>query len=232
MGDGERWVTRRAALVAGGGLTAIVLAACSSSSQGSDGANVTGRGSGVEMSYRNGRLLTGSQDGKRVDVTALIPRGSGHASGTFAAQPVDAHWNIAHNGSPDQTVLPATVVGTLAGVAASLSGIFDLGSSFLFQSGTLKGTAGGSPVQARAMNAPGESTSSVSVEGDFAGTPFSLYGTISGDLTSGYVKGTVAGKAFNVAASSRSQVVDVTGSYVGPPDLLALIVGALIYFLG
>jgi len=35
-----------------------------------------------------------------------------------------------------------------------------------------------------------------------------------------------------VSGSRRSQRVDLTGSYAGPPDLLALIVGALLYFMG
>jgi hypothetical protein len=55
---------------------------------------------------------------------------------------------------------------------------------------------------------------------------------MAGDLSSGYVQGTVAGKAFKVSAARHSQTVDLTGHYSGPADLLALIVGSLLYFLG
>jgi hypothetical protein len=230
MGDGEWVMSRRAALLAGGGLIAALLGGCSSSPQGSSGS--TNGDSGVEMSFTNMRRLTGSQDGKRTDVTAPMPQRSGHASGTFAAEPVDAHWTIAYNASANQTVLPATVAGTLAGVATSLSGIFNLAPNFLFQSGTITGSADGSSVSAQAESTPGESTSSVNVHGEFAGTPFSLYGTLTGDLSSGYVQGTVAGKPFKVTASTRSQAIRLTGNYNGPSDLLAIIVGVLLYFLG
>jgi hypothetical protein len=205
MGDGQWLMSRRAALAAGGGLIAAFLGGCSSSPQGSSGS--TNGDSGVEMSFTNMRRLTGSQDGKRTDVTAPMPQGSGHASGTFAAEPVDAHWTIAYNASANQTVLPATVAGTLAGVATSLSGIFNLAPNFLFQSGTITGTADGSSVSAQAE-------------------------TLTGDLSSGYVQGTVAGKPFKVTASTRSQTIRLTGNYSGPSDLLALIVGVLLYFLG
>jgi len=161
-----------------------------------------------------------------------MPQGLGDASGTFATEPVDARWSIVYHGLSDMSMVAGTVAGTLAGVVASLSGTFKLAPDFLFESGTITGMAGGSPVQAHATNAPGESSSSVNVQGDYAGSPFSLYGTLSGDLSSGYVQGTVAGKPFKVSASGSSQIVDLTGNYSGPPDLLALIVGALLYFIG
>ena len=230
MGDDEWFLTRRAALAAGGGLVAAFLAGCSSPSHGSDG--IDSGGSGIAMSYTNSSPLTGFQDGKRTDVTAPMPQGSGHASGTFAAEPVDARWNISYNGTSDQTVVPATVAGMLAGVAASLSGTFNLAPNFLFESGTITGMAGGPSVSAEAARAPGASTSSVNVHGDFAGTPFSLYGTLAGDLSSGYVQGTAAGQAFKVSASRQSQKVDLRGNYSGPSNLLALIIGTLLYFMG
>lgn len=182
------------------------------------------------MSYDN-EHLTGVDSGRQVDVTASLPQSAGTASGTFAGKRVDVHWSIEHDGSADQVTIPATVGGTLAGVPVSLRGTFDLAPSFLFASGTVSGTAGGTPVDARATRAQGESSSSVDVGGTFAGVPFSLYGTVSGDLSGGHVQGTVGGKAFKVTASRKAEAVDLTGDFAGPPDLLALIVGALLYFL-
>jgi len=128
-------------------------------------------------------------------------------------------------------VIPASLHGVVAGKDVSLAGQFQHASNFLFQSGSVSGSFGGSAVEAQVTSAPGESSSSVNVQGSFAGTPFSLYATLAGDLTSGYVQGTVGGKAFKVNADVRAKVVEVTGTFAGPPALLGIILGSLLYFL-
>jgi hypothetical protein len=160
-----------------------------------------------------------------------VPQSSGHASGNYASEPVDIQWVVSYNGSSDQTVIPASLHGVVAGEDVSLTGQFQHASNFLFQSGSVSGSFGGSAVEAQVTNAPGESSSSVNVHGSFAGTPFSLYATLAGDLTSGYVQGTIGGKAFKVNADVRAKVVEVTGTFAGPPALLAIILGSLLYFL-
>lgn len=214
----------------GGGAFATVLAGCGTAT-GSTAGDTGTSASGINLAFRNNRSLTGSALGKDAAVTMDVPQSSGHASGNYASEPVDIQWAISYNGSSDQTVIPASLHGVVGGKDVSLAGQFQHASSFLFQSGSVSGSLGGSTVEAQVTSAPGESSSSVNVQGSYAGTPFSLYATLAGDLTSGYVQGTVGGRAFKVNADVRAKVVEVTGAFVGPPALLGIIVGSLLYFL-
>jgi len=210
-----------------------VFAGCSTGAESTNatGADTDTNASGIDLAFRKNRNLTGSALGKVAGVTMDVPQSSGHASGNFASEPVDIQWAISDNGSSDQTMVPASLHGVMAGKDVSLAGQFQLRSNFLFQSGSISGSFGGSAVDAQVTDAPGESSSSVNVQGSFAGTPFSLYATLAGDLTSGYVQGTVGGKAFKVNADVRAKVVEVTGTFAGPPALLGIILGSLLYFL-
>ena len=205
-----------------------MLAGCST---GSGSTNTAGTDRGINLAFRNNRNLTGSALGKVADVTMDVPQSSGRASGNYASAPVHLQWAISNSGSSEQTVIPASLDGVVAGKDVSLAGQFQHASNFLFQSGSVSGSFGGSTVEARVASAPGEASSSVNVQGSFAGTPFALYATLAEDLRSGYVKGTVGGRAIKVTAEVRATIVEVTGTFAGPPALLGIIVGSLMYFL-
>jgi hypothetical protein len=146
--------------------------------------------------------------------------------------PFDANWQIAYDGTSSQTVLPVTLHSKFAKQSLSLSAVFHLRPNFLFDSGTVTGIAGGRPVRALVSPAAGDSSSSVNVDGSFAGTPFSLYATLAGDLVSGLIRGTVCGKPTQLTAKARSGAIHITGNYSGPSELFVLATGSLVYFLG
>lgn len=224
MSDQSHRVSRRSLLLLGGA-AASVLAGCGT------GAGSIDNASDINLAFRNNRNLTGSALGRAADVTMDVPQSSGHASGSYASEPVDIQWVISYTGSSDQAAIPANLHGVVAGKDVSLAGQFQHASSFLFQSGSVSGSFGGSAVEVQVTSATGKGSSSVNVQGSFAGTPFSLYATLAANLTSGYVEGKVAGKAFNLNADVRDRVVEVTGRFAGPPALLGIIVGTLLYFL-
>jgi len=232
-GDGEWLLSRRAVLSGGGGLIAAVLAGCSSSSPtiAGPGKRSGSTSTAVDLRYANDNTLTGTALGHKVHVNVPLPKGMGHADGSYFGDPVSIDWNIAYNGSAGQTLFPVTLNGTVADLALSLSGQFQHLPNFLFQSGSVSGSAGASSVQAQLTSAEGETTSSINAQGTFDGTPFTLYATINGTLTSSYIEGTVGGKAFRLDAAVTSKVVRVTGHYSGPPALLGLMAGSLLYFL-
>jgi len=164
-------------------------------------------------------------------VASKLPSGQGTAGGTFAGKSVVANWQIAHNGTASQTVLPVTLDGSLAKQSLQLSATFRLMPNFLFDSGTVTGTSNGRPAHADVTHASGESSSSVNVDGSFAGTAFSLYATL--DLQGGgLVRGTVGGRPTHLTARARSGEIHITGNYRGPSALFVLSAGSLIYFLG
>ena len=210
-------------------MCAAFFAGCSSSSPTKPGSGTDA--TAVNLAYESDKTLSGSALGHTVQVSVPLPRGTGQASGSYFDDPVSLSWNIAYNGTAGQTLFPATLNGRVAELPLSLSGEFQHASDFLFQSGSVSGSAGSSTVRVELSSAQGESTSSINAQGSFAGTPFSLYATLSGDLTSGYIEGTVAGTAFRLDAAIKSKVVHITGTYSGPPALLALMVGSLLFFL-
>jgi len=165
-------------------------------------------------------------------VASKLPSGQGKAGGSFEGEPVAATWQIAYNGTASQTVLPVTLDGSFAKQSLRLSATFRLMPNFLFDSGTVTGTSNGRPVHADVTHASGESSSSVNVDGSFAGTAFSLYATIAGDLRSGLIRGTVGGKPTKLTAKVESGEIRVTGDYSGPSALVVIAVCSLLYFLG
>jgi hypothetical protein len=222
--DRRQPVGRREAIIAGCGVMASLLVACSSTSASNDTA--------VDLKYTKNGRLTGTFAGRPFDVTSKLPSGSGMAGGTVTGDPFDANWQISYDGTSSQTVLPVRLHGTLARQSLSLSAVFRLRPNFLFDSGTVTGTAGGRPVHALASPAAGESSSSVNVVGSFAGIPFSLYATLAGDLVSGLIRGTVGGKPMHINAKVQSGAIHITGNYTGPSELFAVATGSIIYFLG
>jgi len=223
MEDRSHVVGRRTALLIGGSAIASLWAGCTSTGNGD---------TTVDLTYKNTGRLTGTFGGQRVNVTAALPDSRGTASGTVGGQPLDGRWRIDRNGSADQTVVPVSLTGRLAQESVVLEAVLRLHPSFLFDSGTVTGSAGGKSVEATASAASGASSSSVNVDGSFAGTVFSLDATIAGDLAGGLVRGTVAGQPVHLAAKDRSGAIHLTGSFGGPTELFVLAAGGLIYFLG
>jgi len=202
---------------------ATLLAAC--------GANSGAQETGVDLTYTKSGRLTGTFAGRRVDLTSKLPSGTGTLNGTVAGEPADANWHIAYNGTAGQTVLPVTLHGSLAQQQILLNSVFRLMTNFLFDSGTVTGTSGGRPVHADVSRASGESTSSVNVDGTFAGIAFSLYATLNLN-GKGLVQGTVGGRPANLTAKAQANAIQITGDYSGPSALFVLTAGSLIYFLG
>ena len=166
-----------------------------------------------------------------MDLEAQLPASSGEATGTVAGDPVNIKWNIPRNNS-SPTIQLVIVDGKLVGQAVSLSGTFRLLPDELFDSGTVMGTQGGRVVQAQVSRASGENTSSVNVNGSFAGTTLSFYSTIAGDLSGGLIRGTVGGKAIQLTAKVRSTAIHIAGTYSGPPSLLVVAADSLLFFVG
>jgi len=223
MGDRHYAVGRREAIITGCGVVASLLTGCTSTQGGND--------TTVDLAYTKEGRLTGTFAGRSVNVASKLPSGQGKAGGSFEGEPVAATWQIAYNGTASQTVLPVTLDGSFAKQSLRLSATFRLMPNFLFDSGTVTGTSNGRPVHADVTHASGESSSSVNVDGSFAGTAFSLYATL--DLQGGgLVRGTVGGRPTHLTARARSGEIHITGNYRGPSALFVLSAGSLIYFLG
>jgi len=125
--------------------------------------------------------------------------------------------------------------GVAGGVPTGLLGTFTVGSNFLFEYGAVTGKTAGKSVKVFALpNKNFDTSSAVTVAGQFGDTPFSLVADIPvGER--GAITGTIGAKAVHFAltpSSGTNQTTRITGRYSGPLDLLALIVGAATYFGG
>ncbi len=115
-----------------------------------------------------------------------------------------------------------------------LTGTFRMDSISQFEDGTIAGTSGNQAVHATAnLSFGADSGTAANVKGIFAGVPFTLVGSLP--YPSGFVHGTVGGNEVHLIVKPTGQPgnfppLRVIGTYNGPPDLLALIIGSIAYF--
>lgn len=190
----------------------------------------------VDLTFERSRLLSGSVGGQPVRLDLNVPTHDGAAAGTFAGMPVAATWQNGDNYRiyPD---VPSDLEGSFAGQPAELHATFHLEPGYFFDQGTITGHIGAEDLDATVERASGGlgGTRTVAVDGTLGNTEFTIYATIDGPLTSGQIRGTVAGTSIRIdAARTRDPhggQTRLTGSYQGPPALLALATGALLHFI-
>jgi hypothetical protein len=190
----------------------------------------------VELTFERSRLLRGSVGGQPVRVDLNVPTHNGAAAGTIAGIPVSATWENGDNYRvyPD---VPSDLEGSFGGQPVELHATFHLEPGYFFDHGTITGHVGAEALGATVETASGGlgSTSTVAVDGTLGGTEFTIYAAIDGPLTFGQIRGTVAGTPIRIDAARTRQPdgerTRFTGSYQGPPALLALAAGALLHFI-
>jgi hypothetical protein len=177
---------------------------------------VGGRTSHMTGSYF-GSSINGSLDGAALDAQLAekdqTPQGSGFVTTTH-------------------------LTGGMGGYATTLLGVFDLDAHYLFQRGLVTGTRHGHKVHVRATPNSGFGSvgAAADVKGTFGTTPFSLVANLPTGHR-GTVTGTVGGRKIHLVrtqtgTSGGAPSTRLTGTYSGPADLLALLLGAVSYFGG
>jgi hypothetical protein len=155
---------------------------------------------------------------------------------TIAGIPASATWNNGNNYYiyPD---VPSDLTGSFAGQPVELHARFHLEPGYFFHLGTITGHIGAEDLDATVETASGGlgSTSTVAVEGTLGSTEYTIYAAIDGSLTSAKIRGTVGGNSIRIDAARTRQAegeqTRLTGSYQGPPALVALAAGALLHFI-
>jgi hypothetical protein len=188
----------------------------------------------IDLTFERHGLLTGSVGGKPVRLELNVPARQGAAAGTISGIPVSATWENGDNYyvHPD---VPSDLQGSFAGQPVELHATFHLEPGYYFDRGSITGQIGADALQATVESAGRAGTRTVVAEGALGSTEFTIYAAIDGPLTSGQLAGTVAGTPVRIDAV-RTRAPDgtqtrLTGSYQGPPALLALAAGALLHFI-
>lgn len=190
----------------------------------------------VDLVFEQSGRLTGSAGGQLVRLDLNVPTHDGAAAGTFAGTPASATWKNGDNYYiyPD---VPSDLTGSFAGQPVELHATFHLEPGYFLAHGTITGHVGAQSLDATIETASGGlgSTSTVAVDGTLGSTQFTIYAAVDGPRTSGRLRGTVAGRPIRIDAARSGQPdreqTRLTGSYQGPPALLALAVGALLHFI-
>ena len=190
----------------------------------------------VDLIFERWRLLSGSVGGQPVRVELNVPTHDGTAAGTIAGIPASATWKNGDNYYiyPD---VPSDLTGSFAGQPVELHATFHLEPGYFFDQGKITGYIGAELLDATVETASGGlgSTKTVAIDGTLGSTEFTIYAAIDGSLTSGRIRGTVAGNSIRIDAARTRQPdreqTRLTGSYQGPPALLALAAGALLHFI-
>lgn len=190
----------------------------------------------VDLLFERTRLLTGSVGGQPVRLDLNVPTHNGAAAGTIAGISASATWQNGNNyyTHPD---VPSDLTGSFAAQPVEIHATFHLEPSYFFDHGMITGHIGAEDLHATAERVSGGlgSTSTVAVDGTLGSTEFTIYAAIDGSLTHGKIRGTVAGSPIRIdAARTRQpegQQTRLTGSFQGPPALLALAAGTLLHFI-
>ena len=192
----------------------------------------------IDLTFERYRLLSGSVGGQPVRLELNTPTHNGRAAGTIAGIPVSATWvnGDNHHIYPD---VPSDLTGSFDGQPVELHASFHLEPGYFFDRGTITGRIGAEALEASVEAAAAPEgmggTPTIAAEGTLGSTEFTIYATIDGPLTFGHIRGTVAGAPIRIDAA-RTRGPDggrtrLTGSYQGPPALLALTAGALLHFI-
>ena len=226
--------------------SAVVLAACGGSSDPS-GTVTTSSKSGAldDMSFdliidpNRTLLVSGTVGGKPAAATgSLYGSGAATITGVLVGLGLHAHLTQQDQAPSAGGYLTTTHLDASLGRAAStLEGSFALDSNYLFQKGIITGSNQGADVRVNAMPLPGADTGSTATfRGAFGPTPLSLTADVAAGGP-GSVVGTVDARKvrFDVAngpptTSENFRNLRVTGTYSGPADLFALIIGGITYF--
>ncbi len=198
----------------------------------------------VQLRYDHGdNWLHGSACGQPVELDLVR---HSNVSGRIGGHGLAASWATGDNYVPepggwtptpdfvsDFPNIPADLTGSFAGQPAELHGVFHLDAEYRFERGSIAGRIGAVHLEATAQAASGGFSDSrtVVVDGTFGPTPFEIYASIDGGLTRGTVHGTVEGTTVHLDITPRGPTIDVSGTYQGPPELLAIMVGTVLQFL-
>jgi hypothetical protein len=140
--------------------------------------------------------------------------------------------------------IPADLAGSFAGVDVELHGVFHLDPGYRFERGVILGRIGAVHLEATVLAASGGLSDSrtVAVEGTYGTVPFEVYATIDAGMSKGLVRGSVGEATVHLDLTRPplphprapmgypGPTVQIAGSYSGPPELLAIIVGSLLRF--
>jgi hypothetical protein len=180
----------------------------------------------VSLTYSGSRLK--GNFGKHLPNLEFNSRSTG-ITGAVAGESTEVRLQTGDNSS--STLVPASLKGSFEKQPVSLLGDFQLAPSYLFESGSISGNVGRDQIRAQVAPAPGSSSSSVQVSGSYGPTTILLHAEIAGDLSSGTVQCITGGSPVHLVAKQSRGAHRIVGTYAGPPGLLALITGSLVYFL-
>ena len=145
--------------------------------------------------------------------------------------------------------IPTDLSGSYADLDAEVHGVFHLDPNYAIQRGSVVGRIGSVHLEATVLAASGGLSDSrtVAVGGTYGSVPFEIYASIDAGLSRGILHGTVQEAIVHIDISRPSvpgrvrvarppidrpgPQVDLSGSYHGPPELLAIMVGAVMEFL-
>ena len=188
----------------------------------------------VDLDFERPRLLSGTAGGQPVSLELDGPSGYRTARGTFGPAAVSVSWELGDNYYiyPD---VPASLTGEFGGQSVELHGTFHLEPGYFFHHGAVTGHVGAQTLDVAVKSAGQAGTRTIAADGKLGGTGFTLYASVDGPLESALIGGTVAGQPVRIEAARTSQpggtLTRLTGSFAGPPELLALAAGALLHFI-
>ena len=188
----------------------------------------------VELSYRDNEVIEGTVAGTAVRLTGRVGSYRGPLKGTWGDVKLAANWRLGDNSAAPAGPLPGIITGNFGDSPFKLKGYFQRGSHYLFEQAEIIGDLCGQLLRVEVSAAEGGlgSTGTVVAEGTLGEETFELFAALSGDLTRAVVRGSFGGRPVSLDVTrNRPAAARIVGHYAGPPALLALMVGTVVYFV-
>ena len=186
----------------------------------------------VELTWTEGRILEGHAGEAPVQLLGEWSH-EGTLEGTWLDEPLTASWQIEASG-PSRGP-SGHLRGNFGSRSAELHASFHLGPGSLLERAEVSGYVGDQGLEAKVARAEGPfaSTDTIVVEGKQEGTAFEVFVALTGDKSRAAVRGTCGGARVRLDATRdhHGAPVRIAGECSGPPELLALLVCATLYFM-
>jgi len=183
-------------------------------------------------------LVSGTVNGMPVHATGSLyggAHGPGTVTGSLAGQHIAAVLTLKDQvPSGSGYVTTARLTSSVGDKALVLSGTFYLDGQYNFVNGTITGSGEGLTIDlsAKPYSWSGNQGYGAKIEGRYGGSPIAITAEVPpGPGQHGSVKGTAIRETVDLDIDSGEQNgTRLTGSFSGPVELLAVIIGAVAFF--
>lgn len=185
----------------------------------------------VELTWTDRRILDGHAGRAQVQLLGQWSP-EGNIEGAWLDEPLSVSWEVSSSAS---TPLSEHLAGKLGTKTLELDATLHLDQDLSFNQGEVAGNIGGQDFRARVTPVEGGhgSKGAVAAEGKLGEVPFEVLVDIFANARRASVRGAYGDTSVRLDAIAEDDLAPlrIAGEYTGPPELLAVVTCAALYFI-